>query len=201
MQTKIEVRRIAVSYAGSGVEQRWQYLLNPEEFHEKWSNATFKTRREAEAAATYSFDRCPYYMGTTEFKVTAHGRYDNTDGATIQVFSTPNHFEEIAMRRNYNGGDEAYDRQVKPAYGGAKILWHGGPMATCQRWNQEIWQQFVAYLEAQYANNMVWISNYRANHPELYADPSDPIGPLVLPRPIYWHESNGWTNDLVEVTA
>ena len=51
MQTKIEVRRIAVSYAGSGVEQRWQYLLNPEEFREKWSNTTFKTRREAEAAA------------------------------------------------------------------------------------------------------------------------------------------------------
>ena len=49
MKTKIEVRRIAVSCAG--VEQRWQYLLNPEEFHEKWSNTTFKTRREAEAAA------------------------------------------------------------------------------------------------------------------------------------------------------
>ena len=54
MEKKIEVRRIAVSCAGKGTEQRWQYLVLPKvhPVQQPWSNTTFRTRREAEAAGS-----------------------------------------------------------------------------------------------------------------------------------------------------
>ena len=141
---------------------------------------------------TYHFVWKVNYQNETEYHVTLHGALV----AYIEVYCVPSAGMEQHQRKFFNGDDADFDRNHKAAWGGARINWQGRRNNVFNRWETEIWEQFVAHLEARYADDSGWCKGFQAKHPDVAFDP---IEPLVLPRPIYWHESNGWTNDLVEV--